>query len=234
MERSSSTCSIIDGSCSTRSCSADTVVSPSASIRRHRRRRIDAYAYDRKSNPYWRKMPSSSSSISSRSSAGSYESGGGTSWVGGRLATVVRTRSARRRPASTPSSAVTPASRGSTLMTRSGVRAPRYRRSSVQPDPHEREQLVRVHRLRDVVGRAGRDALLAIALHCLRRQRDDGQRPESWVLPDRPRRLVAVHVRHHHIHQHDIDLRLALLQHRKRIAPVLSECDVHAVRLQHA
>ena len=42
----------------------------------------------------------------------------------------------------------------------------------------EGQQLVGVHRLGDVVRRAGFQTLLAVALHRLGRQREDRQRPE--------------------------------------------------------
>ena len=45
----------------------------------------------------------------------------------------------------------------------------------VQPDAQQREQLLGVDRLGDVVGRAGLDALLAVALHRLGGERDDRQ-----------------------------------------------------------
>ena len=49
---------------------------------------------------------------------------------------------------------------------------------AIQPDAQQRQQLSRVHRLRDVVGRAGLQALLAVALHGLRGEGEDRQRPE--------------------------------------------------------
>src|SRR3982750_1356554 len=51
----------------------------------------------------------------------------------------------------------------------------RFARSLVQPDPHERHELVDVDRLGDVVRRPRGDALLAIALHGLGGQGDDGK-----------------------------------------------------------
>src|SRR5689334_22771507 len=49
------------------------------------------------------------------------------------------------------------------------------RSSPVQPDPQQREQLLGVDRLRDVVGGARLDALLAVALHRLGGDGDDRQ-----------------------------------------------------------
>src|SRR5512145_1764228 len=46
---------------------------------------------------------------------------------------------------------------------------------AVQPHPDQRQQLLGVDWLRDVVRSAGLQALLAIALHRLRRERDDRQ-----------------------------------------------------------
>ena len=57
--------------------------------------------------------------------------------------------------------------------------------------------------LGDVVGGAGLEALLAVALHRLGGERDDRQRAELRVVADLPHRLVAVHLRHHDVHQHE-------------------------------
>ena len=72
--------------------------------------------------------------------------------------------------------------------------------------PMSDQELVRVDRLGDVVARARGQALVAVARHRLRGDRDDRQRPRGGHLPDLGRRRVAVHLRHHHIHQDQIDL----------------------------
>src|SRR6478672_1948339 len=85
MERSSKSRSMQAGSCRSLSCRAEIVSSPSAKTRRHTRRRSEAGAYSRKSNPYWRNIASSrrESSISSSSS-----------WPGGCLLTPAGSREA--------------------------------------------------------------------------------------------------------------------------------------------
>src|SRR6266540_1640534 len=103
----------------------------------------------------------------------------------------------------------------------------------VQPDSHQRQQLVGVDGLRDVVRRAGRDRLFPVALHRLRRQRDDRELLERVVLTDRARRLIAVELRHHDVHQDEIDLRIGAEQ-LDAVPPVLRVQDLHAVALEHA
>src|SRR5258705_4440302 len=171
MERSSKRRSMQAGSWRSLSCSAEIVSSPSAKTRRQTRRLSEAGAYSRKSKPYWRNTPSSSSesSISSRSS-----------WAGGCLPTPAGSREA-------PTEAIP-------LL--------------VQPDSHQRKKLVGVDRLRDVVGGSRDDRLLAVALHRLRRERDDRKLLERLLGADDPHRLVAVHARHHDVHQDEVDLRM--------------------------
>src|SRR3954467_5977223 len=69
--------------------------------------------------------------------------------------------------------------------------------SVVQPHPHQRQQLLDVDRLGDVVRGAGGYAALAVALHGLGRQGDDGERRVLVVGADDARGLVAVEARHH-------------------------------------
>src|SRR5207249_924944 len=52
-----------------------------------------------------------------------------------------------------------------------------------QPPAHEGQELAAVDRLGDVVGRAGCEALLAVALHRLGCQRDDRELLELGSLP---------------------------------------------------
>ncbi len=80
------------------------------------------------------------------------------------------------------------------------------------PDAQHREELFQIHRLGNVIGRARLDALGAVALHRLGGQSDDRKRAESGDLPDRPHGFVAVHLRHHDVHQHQIDVRRLLQQ----------------------
>ena len=68
--------------------------------------------------------------------------------------------------------------------------------------------MVGVDRLGDVVARSGRQALLLVAGHGLGRDGDDGQVGVGGHRPDRRRGRVAVHLRHHHVHQDEVDLRV--------------------------
>src|SRR5947209_5385795 len=79
-----------------------------------------------------------------------------------------------------------------------------------RPEADELHQLVGFDRLGQVVGRARLDALLAIFLERLGGDGDDRQRLVRRVLPDGAHGLVAVHLRHHHVHQDHVDVRVAL------------------------
>src|SRR6267143_4369000 len=75
--------------------------------------------------------------------------------------------------------------------------------STEQPHSHQRQQLVRVHGLGDVIACAGIETCLAVSRHCLRCECQDRESPGSWVLADIPNCLVPVHIRHHNVHEHD-------------------------------
>src|SRR5450759_1385108 len=98
---------------------------------------------------------------------------------------------------------------------------PHSRSLSVQPDPKQRNELLRVDRLGDVVGRARLHALLPVALHGLRRQGDDRKVLELLHTADPLRGLESVHLRHHDVHHHDVDIALVLLQHLDAFAAAL-------------
>src|SRR5256885_6439699 len=68
---------------------------------------------------------------------------------------------------------------------------------AVQPRPYQRQQLLGVHRLGDVVRSPRFQALLAVALHGLGGEGDDRQQPELMLAADAAHGLVAVHFRHH-------------------------------------
>ncbi len=68
------------------------------------------------------------------------------------------------------------------------------------------EQLGGVDRLRDVVVGPGVDAALAFAGSRLAGDRDDREGLEPVDRPDGADGLVAVHDRHHDVHQHDVDV----------------------------
>src|SRR5688500_1376033 len=64
--------------------------------------------------------------------------------------------------------------------------------SAGQPHAEQRQELLQIDRLRDVVRRAGLDAFLAVVLHRLGRDRDDGQVPELIEPADDAHGVVAV------------------------------------------
>ena len=82
------------------------------------------------------------------------------------------------------------------------------------PDPEQRQQKVEIDRLGDVVGRAGLEALLAIALHRLGGHRDQRNVGDRRPAADLAHRLVAVHLRHHDVDQRDVDVG-CLLEHAR-------------------
>jgi len=76
---------------------------------------------------------------------------------------------------------------------------------AVQPHAQRRQQLFGVDRLGEIIRSPGFQAFLAVALHSLGSQGDDGQAAEGGIFPDAPDGLIAVHFRHHDVHQHDRD-----------------------------
>src|SRR5690606_37532984 len=102
----------------------------------------------------------------------------------------------------------------------------------------ERYELVDVERLWNVVVGSGRETLLAVVRHRLRRQRDDGQPLPLRTAPDLAHRFEPVHLRHHDIHQHEIDLLVRVLvgalERRERFPAVARGEEVHALGLENA
>src|SRR5687768_16820218 len=90
----------------------------------------------------------------------------------------------------------------------------------VQPGPQNRQHLLGVYRLGQVIPRAGFDALLAVSFHGLGRHRHNRQVLEGRQAANLPHRLHAVHLGHHDVHQHDLDVPL-VLQDANRIAAVV-------------
>src|SRR5688572_12995772 len=70
-------------------------------------------------------------------------------------------------------------------------------KSTVEPYPEEREQMLRVDGFGDVVGSTSIDALFLVALHRFRSEREDREIAIFVHGTDPAHRLVAVHVRHH-------------------------------------
>ena len=101
------------------------------------------------------------------------------------------------------------------------------------PGGHQREQLVQVDRLGDVVAGAGGQAGLPVAGHRLGGQEDHRQVPALRLRPDPPGGLVAVQVGHHRVHQHDVDLGV-LGEQPDAVGAVVGVEHRHAVQLQRA
>ena len=113
------------------------------------------------------------------------------------------------------------------------VTARRRRAGARHPDPEQRQQKVEIDRLGDVVGSAGLEAFLAIALHRLggdRDQRNVGDRRPAAYLAHR---LVAVHLRHHDVDQRHVDI-WYLLEDGDAVPAPLGMQHLDVVGLQHA
>src|SRR5205807_1451661 len=102
---------------------------------------------------------------------------------------------------------------------------------TVQPRPYQGQQLLGVHRLGDVVRSPRLEALLAVALHGLGGEGDDRQQPELMLAADAAHGLVAVHFRHHDIHQHQRQI-LGALDQLDRLLAVGCRDHLHAVALE--
>ena len=95
------------------------------------------------------------------------------------------------------------------------------------------EQQLDVDRLGDIVGRAGIEAFLAVALHRLGGDRDQRQVGERRLRADLLHRLVAVHLRHHDVDQGDVDAG-RLLEDEDAVAAALGVEHLDVVALEHA
>src|SRR5579875_2323808 len=105
--------------------------------------------------------------------------------------------------------------------------------SPVQPDPQKREQLLYIQRFGYVVRCSRIYAPLAVALHRLGGDGDYRQVLEAAVGADCLNRLVAVHLGHHDVHEHDVDVG-RLLQGLQGVLAGLRVDDVHVVSLKGA
>src|ERR1700694_2862904 len=105
--------------------------------------------------------------------------------------------------------------------------------STVQPHTDQGKQLVGVHRFGDVVRRPRLQALLAVAFHGLGSESDDRQQPELMLAADAAHGLVAVHFRHHDIHQHERQI-VGALDQLDRLLAVGCRDHLHAVALEQA
>src|SRR3954452_17837244 len=105
--------------------------------------------------------------------------------------------------------------------------------SAVQPHADCKQQLIGVDGFGEVVGRAGLEAFLAVAFHGLGRQRNDRKTGEGRIFTNDADSLIAIHLRHHDVHQHDADLRIGFNQGHRLVAG-RGRQHLHAAPLQHA
>ena len=97
---------------------------------------------------------------------------------------------------------------------------------ALQPAPQRAHEHLAVDGLRDVVVHARRGARVEIALHRVRRHREDRHARVARVLADAPRRLEAVHLRHLDVHE---DGRVAARvgpRHLHGLAPVARHVEL--------
>src|ERR1700676_5453081 len=80
-------------------------------------------------------------------------------------------------------------------------------RTSRNPHAHYGEKLFEVDGFGDVIRRASLQTFVAVALHGLGGESDDGQVLESGNLADGLRRLIPIHFGHHDVHKDDVDVR---------------------------
>src|SRR6478735_12395158 len=80
------------------------------------------------------------------------------------------------------------------LRSPSTSRTPFSSDSSMEPHAQRRDELLGVDGLGEVIGRARLQALVAVAHHRLRRERDDRQAAVLGLLADLAHRLVPVHL----------------------------------------
>src|SRR5713101_5802208 len=104
---------------------------------------------------------------------------------------------------------------------------------SARPQADELQELVDIDRLGKVVRRARDDALVPILLEGLGGDGDDRQRLVGRVLADRLHGLVAVHLRHHDVQQHQVHVGVAL-QGGDAVLAVLRVEHLEPVALEHA
>ena len=103
---------------------------------------------------------------------------------------------------------------------------------SHQPDTQHGEQLVKVDRFCNVIGRSRFDALGAIPFHRLGCHGNNGQRAELRDLADGPHGFVAVHLRHHDVHQDAVNAR-RVAQHLDPRAAILRVNDFQPMLFEY-
>src|SRR6267378_1876889 len=105
--------------------------------------------------------------------------------------------------------------------------------SAMQPHAQGGQQLLDIHGFREVVRGSGLEAFLAVALHGLCRQCQNGQAAEAGVLANHFDGLVPVHARHHDVHQNDGHVGTRL-QHRDGLAAGGRRQYLHPAPLEDA
>src|SRR5437867_1756960 len=95
----------------------------------------------------------------------------------------------------------------------------------------QREQDRDIHRFGEIVRGPGLNTLFPIALHDLGGDCNNREGCQSGQLADRVYRIIPIHLRHHDIHQHNVNTR-RLLQDFKPCPAVLGGHDLHVVALQ--
>ena len=78
----------------------------------------------------------------------------------------------------------------------------------VEPHSHQGKQLVNLQRFGDVIGSAGFNTFLTVALHRFCSDGNNGKKIVLMLAPDFLSRFISVHFRHHDIHQHHVNLRI--------------------------
>src|SRR5580704_4991377 len=91
---------------------------------------------------------------------------------------------------------------------------------TLQPQPQYRQQLLGIHGFRQIIPGAGFQAAVAVALHCLGGNRDDRHVLATRDGTNLTRGVETVHLRHHDVHQDDVD-RVIVLQHIDGVASVV-------------
>ena len=104
--------------------------------------------------------------------------------------------------------------------------------SAMQPAAHRGQQLLGIHGLGQIIRGARIEAFLPVALHRFGGKRDDRQ-PSEAGSSGLPHRLIAVHLRHHDIHQDDGDVGVGFDQ-LDRLAPGGGGQHPHAAPFEHA
>lgn len=97
----------------------------------------------------------------------------------------------------------------------------------MQPHAHQRGQFCHVDRLGAVIVCTCFDTFGTVILHRLGGQGQNRQLRKAFLFPYLCHRLIAVHFRHHDIHQHDIRVR-HFVQRFQRLATIIGDGDIEA------